>query len=83
MHVPETAVNEDDRLSTGKYEVRLTRKILAVEPEPVAAAVHKPTDEELGFGVRAPYCAHVGTSAGLRDLVQSLSASRDLEHLAC
>lgn len=72
VHVPEAAMNEDYRLSAWKYEVWFTRQVLAVKPEAEAAAVNQPTDEKLGFGVRAPYCAHVRASARRRDLVHRL-----------
>lgn len=40
--VPETAVNKDARVTGRKYEIRLTRKIAPVKPEPQSFAVQKP-----------------------------------------
>lgn len=40
VHVPEATVDKDYRLSAWKYEVWLTRQVLAMKPETETAAVN-------------------------------------------
>jgi hypothetical protein len=48
MPVPETAVDEDGFAEAWKYQIGITRKIAAVQPEPVTQRVGHPSNAQLG-----------------------------------
>lgn len=62
MHVPETAMNEDDLTSRRKNQVRLSRKVFPVQPVTIAHPMYEATHCHFRACVFGPDGTHVGTS---------------------
>ena len=62
VRVPETAVNKDHFPPRDKYQIRLSRKILPVQPEPESHPVHQAAYRQLGKHPLAADTAHVLTA---------------------
>lgn len=56
--MPEAAVYEDDRSISGEHYVRVSRKILAVQPEAITYPVKHRSNPNFGLGVLAFDAAH-------------------------
>ncbi len=57
--MPETAMDEDDRLAAGEDEVRRSRQRAIVEPKAQSLRVEPSPNDELWLGVARPYAPHV------------------------
>lgn len=69
MHVPETAVNEDDLLRRSEHQIGLARQIFAMEAIAIAERGDSAADDEFGLGVRGLDRRHIGRAAALGDFV--------------
>ena len=56
MAMPKTAVNLDDGLESGEYQIGASGEILGVKPIPQACMMQVATDQQFGLGVLAPNC---------------------------
>jgi len=59
VHVPITAVDEDDLLEARKNQVGLAGEVFAVQAIAVAEAMDERADEQFGFRVFAAYAGHI------------------------
>ena len=60
--VPETSMNEKHLVKPGKHKIRLSGKVLAVQPKPVAVAMKKTSDSNFRSGIHAAYGSHVAAA---------------------
>ncbi len=67
--VPETAVDEDDRVVFREDDIGAAREFFGVETEAVAEAVEEAAHADFGGGVFAADAAHVPGAAGFGEAV--------------
>lgn len=75
MLMPETAVDKDCLLSANERQVRFPRKVLAVEPIPIAEAMHQPAHKKLRLHSFAPDRPHICTAALWRERIHVPASS--------
>lgn len=51
--VPKTAMDEENGITAGEYQIGLSGKVFAVQPKAESAPVKRGSDGQLGFGVLA------------------------------
>ena len=61
--MPKTAVHKNDRPVTRKHEIGTSWEIAAVQPEPEAQTMHKPTNLYLRKCVLIPDAPHIFAAA--------------------
>jgi len=64
MTVPETAVDEDNRLVLRENQIRLAGKVFGMKPVAEAPLVQGFTDQHFGFGILAPDARHHPAAGG-------------------
>ena len=77
MHMPKTAVDEDDFLACTEHEVRLAGQVFAMETIAEAEGGRDAADDEFRLGVFGFDRRHVGRAAGWGEFIWQVS---DLWH---
>lgn len=67
--VPEAAMDEDDHSPRGEYDVRATREIAPVQPEPVAQTMKQAPHGQFRLRVLASDAAHEQAARWVRSLI--------------
>ena len=62
VHVPEAAVDKDDRAEPGEHEVGFAGEMFAVEPIAESGGMQQSTNEHFGFRVAPSNAGHVVAS---------------------
>ena len=58
MSMPETTMHKNGSPVLRQYNIRLSRKLPVMQPVPKTGSMQKPSDDQFGLSVLAPYSSH-------------------------